>query len=278
MGIYHFSPALRAFADLAKARMLAGRGATLLLEGPPGGGKTAFSKAIASELGGKVYYYSGAPDRERDLLYEVDVDGVLRRQAGWTPGPAWEAFEASARGEPAVLLIDEVDKTSPGFDAFMLRLLEQYAFRAPGGKEVRANPAHLIVVLTSNGRRTLRPEVIRRCQRVFVPLPENDRLKAIVRQIAEWEVPTPILDLMIRIGDLVRKDEEEAAPSPKELALLCGDLRVLASSGVLFYDDVVMREVAASYLTKHGDRAGHLDRVTKFRWAVALRNEMVKAA
>ena len=170
---YHFSKSLETFLHLAIRRMEEGLGAVLLLEGPPGGGKTSFAKALAAHLGGRCHYYSGSPDKERDLLYEIDVEGVLKRESAWVPGPAWSAFAESSEGRFAVLLVDEVDKTNPGFDAFLLRLLEDWTFRAPDGQEVKADPTKLAVVLTTNGRRKLRPEVLRRCQRIHVPLPEN---------------------------------------------------------------------------------------------------------
>lgn len=270
--MYIFSAELEAFLQAAVGRMGLGFGCALLLEGPPGGGKTSFAEAMAARLGGKAFYYAGAPDKERDLLYEIDVDGVLRREHAWTPGPAWEAFEASTRNEWAVLLIDEVDKTNAGFDAFLLRLLEQWKFRAPGGKEVAADPTRLAVVLTSNGRRQLRPEVLRRCQRVHVPLPDNGRLVKIVREIAgSVAIPDGLLNLAIRLGEAVRKDEEEAAPSPKEITLCCVDLLGLARAGER--DSQIFGKVAASYLTKSGDRDRHLDKVAKFNWRRALASE-----
>lgn len=271
---YIFTPTLAAFLNLVTSRMKSGLGAALMMEGPPGGGKTSFAKALAHHLGGTCFYYSGSPDKERDLLYEIDVEGVLRREAAWVPGPAWQAFEASARGEFAVLLIDEVDKTNPGFDAFLLRLLEDWTFRSPGGKEVKADPAKLAVVLTSNGRRKLRPEVLRRTQRVPVPLPSNGTLEKIVRQIAgDAKIPSGLLELVIRIGDKIRGDEPESAPSPKELALCCIDLLHLAQADC--HDSEVWREVTASYLTKNGGPS-HLDRVTGFKWAKALTDEARK--
>lgn len=189
------------------------------------------------------------------------------------PGPAWQAFEASARGEFAVLLVDEVDKTNPGFDAFLLRLLEEWTFRSPEGEEIRANPARLAVVLTTNGRRHLRPEVLRRCQRVQVPVPENGRLHKIIRQIAGTPIPDNLLELAIRLGRVVGEKDEEQRPSPKELALLCIDLLTLVNSDEDNLD--IWQSVAASWLVKSGGPQ-FLDKAVKFRWAQALRNEAGK--
>lgn len=275
---YKLSPTLDAFLTLATARMRRGQGAVLLLEGPPGGGKTSFAQALAEHLGGELHYYAAAPDRERDLLYEVDVAGVLRRESAWVPGPAWQAFDASQAGKPAVLLVDEVDKAAPGFDAFLLRLLEEWTFRSPEGAEVHADPERLAVVLTSNGRRELRPEVQRRCQRVHVPRPEPDRLRQIVQQIAAQggtRLPGGVADVVIRIGDALhqRLDEPEAAPSPKEIAMCGLDCVELAAAGV--YDIAVWRQVAASWLIKGGgaDAAARVDKAVSWKWARALRTE-----
>lgn len=267
---YIMSAVLEAFLRVALARMGDGLGAVMLLEGPPGGGKTSFAKALAERLGGPCMYYAGSPDKERDLLYEIDVEGVLRRERAWVPGPAWEAFNVSRTGKPCVLLIDEVDKTNAGFDAFLLRLLEEWTFRSPDGSEVRADPSNLAVVLTSNGRRKLRPEVLRRCQRVPVPLPENGRLAKIVRQIAGVQIPDGLLALVLRIADKVREDSAENAASPKELALCCRDLLSLAQAGER--DSEIWRQIAASWLTKEGGPA-KLDKVTGFRWTQALVTE-----
>lgn len=271
MSTYVFSKSLTAFLGLSVSRMESGFGCVLLLEGTPGGGKTSFAKALAEYLKGSCYYYSGSPDKERDLLYEIDVQGVLTRSAAWVPGAAWQAFEASTRGEFAVLLIDEVDKTNPGFDAFLLRLLEEFTFRAPDGREIKGNPERLAVVLTSNGRRELRPEVLRRCQRINVPLATGDRLIQIVQDIAKIKIPAKLLDLIIRIGDAVRKSSAENAPSPKELALCCRDLITLAQAGTL--DLEIIREVSASWLTKTGG-AEAIDKATGFKWTRAIVGEI----
>ena len=125
--------------------------------------------------------------------------------------------------------------------------------------------------MTSNGRRKLRPEVLRRCQRVEVPLPENGRLKTIVRQIAAVECSDAALDLILRIAEKIRLASAENAPSPKEVALCLVDLLALKDAGVT--DTEIWRDVAASYLVKIGG-AGAIDKATGFKWAKALRAEL----
>lgn len=263
---------LNAFATLAHARMRRGRGAVLLLEGPPGGGKTAFAKYLARQLGAPLHYHACRPDKEADLLYEIDVQGVLRRENAWVPGPAWQAFNDSTTGT-AVLLIDEADKASHGFDALLLRMLEEMQFRAPDGTTVTARPCGLAVILTSNGRREMRPEVLRRAQRVYVPLPDKARLRRIIREIAGDGLPDRLVELLIKLGESIRKEDPELAPSPKEIALCGEDLMALAEAGE--NDDKVWREVAVSWLVKATDGSGPatLDRLARYSWTKALRTE-----
>lgn len=272
---YIYSPTLKVFKNLAIERMRGGYGCTLLLEGPPGGGKTSFAKALAHDLNASMPYYSGAPDKERDLLYEIDVGGVLRRERAWVPGAAWQAFETSRQGKNAVLLIDEVDKTNAGFDAFLLRLLEDWSFRSPDGITIQGNPAHLAVILTSNGKRTLRPEVLRRCQRIHVPFPEQDSLVHIMHAITRKELPSNVVNAVVRIGNAIRTNEADLAPSPKELAFCCIDILALSRHHVS--DPEIWRQVAASWLIKQGG-AEKIDALVKYKWWRAIMTEARNAA
>lgn len=270
---YFFSSSLLAFLNLTVNRLRRGMGASLLLTGAPGAGKTSFAKAMANELGGSFHYYSCTPNKSQDLLFDYDVSGIIKRENAWRKGAAWKAFEGASNGLFAVLLIDEIDKATEDFDSFLLRLLEEWSFESPEG-EVKADPTRIAVVLTSNGRRKLRPEVLRRCQRVSLELPTGDRLRQIILQEAGREVPPGLLDLVIRMGEAVRKASEESAPSPKELALLIVDLLCLAESGC---DDAeVWRQVAVSYLVKKGGGAALGEAVGFKKWPRALMSEAKK--
>src|SRR5439155_20467183 len=67
------------------------------------------------------------------------------------PGPILRALQSEAR---AVLLIDEIDKTGPACEAFLLEILSDFQVSIPQLGAVRAakNP---VVVLTSNAQRRL---------------------------------------------------------------------------------------------------------------------------
>jgi len=105
---------------------------------------------------------------------------------------------------------------------------------------------------------------------VQVPLPSQDLLRDIVRQIAGLELPDGLLATLFRIADAVRKDNPELAPSPKELAYCACDLMTLAKEGI--QDQLLWQEAAASWLVKEGG-IPYINTLLKYRWAQALRTE-----
>lgn len=269
--MYIISKVLEVVISMVSNRLFRGFGATLILTGPPGGGKTSFAKELARQLGATFHYYASGPDKSRDLLYEPDVGGIIRREAAFVKGAAWKAFEDSISG-PSVLLIDEVDKTDKGFDSFLLRLLEEWNFTDPEGNTVSADPKNIVVVMTTNGRRELSPEVLRRGQRVEVPLPTGKKHRQIVSSIAGGGLPAGLVDLLCKIGEKLAKEiDPEMAPSPKELALCGIDMVELAKAD---FDHELIRQIAGSWLSKDGLEG--LDKTLKYNWARALYKEAQK--
>ena len=268
---YILTPHLQTFLCLAMRRMKSGHGASLLLTGLPGGGKTSFAKEFARKLGVPLHYYSGTPDKERDLLYEIDVQGVLDKKSAWVPGPAWTSFQES-RLDGAVLLIDEIDKTHQGFDAFLLRLLEDGVFRAPDGSEITADKRKLAVILTSNGRRPLRPELLRRCQRIEVPLPEGELLFKITDQIAGKGLPRNLISLLCRMSKDIGKVDAEQQPSPKEIALCCLDLLELKDLQQANQEETI-EMVVASWFVKGGG-VELMGKALPYKWKRAISTEI----
>lgn len=165
----------------------------LLLEGPPGAGKTQIAKVLSQALGLpliRLQCYEGI-DEARALyqwnepLQRMAVEFIRRsgRQDGWVelkghlyssdflvPGPILRALQSDAR---AVLLIDEVDKTGPAFEAFLLEFLSDFQVSIPQLGTIVAQHRP-VVVLTSNAQRKLTDALRGRCFLLWMdyPVPE----------------------------------------------------------------------------------------------------------
>jgi MoxR-like ATPase len=82
--------------------------------------------------------------------------------------------------EPAVLLIDEIDRTDPEFEAFLLEVLSDFQVSIPelGTLQARHVPG---VLLTSNNTRELSEALKRRCLYLFIDYPSAEAELRIVR-------------------------------------------------------------------------------------------------
>src|SRR5918996_2075517 len=202
----------------------------LLVEGPAGVGKTELAKAVSSALGFalvRLQCYEGVD--ETKTLYEWNYKKqLLRIQAA--QGASWIEIEedifsepfllerpvlkAIRSPEPAVLLIDEVDKLDFEAEALLLEVLSDWQITIPEMGTVAA--ARLpFVVLTSNNERELSEALKRRCLYLFLDYPDVEREKAIVLA----RVPELSETLAEQIGRLVRSIREldlKKAPSIAE--------------------------------------------------------------
>jgi MoxR-like ATPase len=72
-----------------------------------------------------------------------------------------------------VLLIDEVDKSDPEFEAFLLELLSDFQVTIPeiGTQKARNIP---FVVLTSNNYRDMSDALKRRCIHIYIDYPDRE--------------------------------------------------------------------------------------------------------
>ena len=169
-------------------------GKPLLLEGEAGVGKTELAKSLARASGARLIRlqcYEGLDvahavyewNYPRQLLHiRAAQEGTVSEEELFGPEflirrPLLEAIDSE---DPAVLLIDEIDRADDEFEAFLLEVLSDFQITIPeiGTISARRRPA---VVLTSNRTRELHDALKRRCLYHWIDYPTPEREAEIVR-------------------------------------------------------------------------------------------------
>ena len=89
-------------------------------------------------------------------------------------------LQAISSPDPVVLLIDEVDKSDPEFEAFLLEVLSDFQISIPElGTRTAVNIP--FVFLTSNDSRDMSDALKRRCIHLYIDYPNRDLEMRIVK-------------------------------------------------------------------------------------------------
>lgn len=187
-------------------------GKPLLLEGAPGVGKTEGAKAVASVLGRqllRLQCYEGIDAAAALYEWNFPRQMLAIRQAGDThvnlyadeyliARPMLEALQAPRE---RVLLIDEIDRADPEFEAFLLEFLSDFAISIPERGTIRATEPP-VVILTSNRTRELHEALRRRCVYHWIDYPDPALEAEIVMMRASSVARTTAQKVVAAVGAL----------------------------------------------------------------------------
>ena len=188
----------------------------ILIEGPPGTGKTELSKAISKAFERnffRIQCYEGITfeqivgewNYQKQLLHlemsklneKHNIEKDIFNNEFFIKRPLLSAF---INNKPSVILIDEIDKADEEVESFLLQALgeKQITINDLGTFDLKND---LIVILTSNSQRQLLDETKDRCLYLYIDYPSYERELEIVKS----QIPNAPPDLIKLVVNAMQK-------------------------------------------------------------------------
>jgi MoxR-like ATPase len=241
----------------------------LLIEGPPGCGKTEIAKTIARSFGFELIRlqcyegldYSHAvyewdyPRQILEIKLQQESGGDARQkiysETFLLERPLLKSIRSPKR---TVLLVDEIDRADPEFEGFLLEFLSEFQVSIPELGTLRAQSIPYVFI-TSNKTRDLSDAVKRRCIYLSLGYPSVEREVEILKKRVEGVPDALALEASELVAKIRKDDELIRKPGTAETIDLVTSTMALGESSLT---PEILQRIAGTVLKDDGDLARFL--------------------
>ncbi|MGZ7047513.1 MAG: AAA family ATPase [Methanobacterium sp.] len=241
----------------------------ILIEGPPGTGKTELAKALSRSLERdffRIQCYEGITfeqivgewNYQKQLLF-LEMARIEKQNTEifnedfFIKRPLLSSFK---NNKPSVILIDELDKADEEVESFLLQALAE--------KEITINDLgtfnldnDLLMVITSNSQRQLLNETKDRCLHLYIDYPNFKR----EMEIVNMHLPEAPQETVISIVELIQRIRRLKLIKKPSIRATVDMVRTMLAMGKKELDNESFKKIQGVILKDEEDK----EKVQNFR-------------